>query len=167
MLPSKVDRNHLLSKASRTKRLKGDGEAVGLKVDEVAVSIAGLAAGGDVGAAGLLDGDGDCWFESQFDVVSIEDRKRSLRMGTLRQFRPMRSSPLLQQAIFWPLPHTGLPDWESTLTSVFLSEAPLEGAARATAATEAMMRDLKKAILMIWWFWLVELESECGIGLID
>jgi hypothetical protein len=45
------------------KRLKGDGEAVGLKVDEVAVGIAGLAAGGDVGAAGLLDGDGDCWFD--------------------------------------------------------------------------------------------------------
>jgi hypothetical protein len=43
------------------KRLKGDGKAVGLKVDEVAVGGAGLAAGGDVGAAGLLDGDGDCW----------------------------------------------------------------------------------------------------------
>ena len=42
------------------KRLKGDGEAVGLKVDEVALGVAGLAAGGDVGAAGLLDGDGDC-----------------------------------------------------------------------------------------------------------
>ena len=68
------------------------------------------------------------------------------RMGTLRQFRPMRSSPLLQQAIFWPLPHLASPDWESTETLVFLSEAPW---ARATAATEAMMRDLKKAILKV------------------
>jgi len=49
-----------LSKASRTKRLKRDGDAVGLKVEEVAVGVAGLAAGGDVGATGLLDGDGDC-----------------------------------------------------------------------------------------------------------
>jgi hypothetical protein len=61
----------------------------------------------------------------------------------------------------------GLPDWESMLTSVFLSLAPPEGAAKATAATEAMMRDLKKAILVIWEFWLVGLGSECGIGLID
>ena len=45
------------------KRLKGDGEAVELEVDEVALGVAGLAAGGDVGAAGLLDGDGDCWRE--------------------------------------------------------------------------------------------------------
>jgi hypothetical protein len=43
------------------RRLKGDGEAVELEVDEVARGVAGLAAGGDVGAAGLLDGDGDCW----------------------------------------------------------------------------------------------------------
>lgn len=41
------------------RRLKRDGNAVGLEVDEVAVGGAGLAAGGDVGAAGLLDGDGD------------------------------------------------------------------------------------------------------------
>ena len=41
-------------------RLKGDGKAVGLEVDEVAGSVASLAAGGDVGAAGLLDGDGHC-----------------------------------------------------------------------------------------------------------
>ena len=43
------------------RRLEGDGEAVELEVDEVARGVAGLAAGGDVGAAGLLDGDGDCW----------------------------------------------------------------------------------------------------------
>jgi hypothetical protein len=43
------------------RRLKGDGEAVELEVDEVALGVAGLAAGGDVGAAALLDGDGDCW----------------------------------------------------------------------------------------------------------
>jgi len=49
-----------LFKASRTKRLKRDGDAVGLEVEEVAVGVAGLAAGGDVGAAGFLDGDGDC-----------------------------------------------------------------------------------------------------------
>ena len=42
------------------RRLEGDGEAVELEVDEVAGGVAGLAAGGDVGAAGLLDGDGDC-----------------------------------------------------------------------------------------------------------
>lgn len=46
------------------KRLKGDGEAVGLEVDEVALGVAGLAASGDVGTAGLLDGDGDCWSSS-------------------------------------------------------------------------------------------------------
>lgn len=39
--------------------LDGDGNAVGLEVDGVAISVTGLAAGGDVGAAGLLDGDGD------------------------------------------------------------------------------------------------------------
>ena len=43
----------------RRERLKRDGKAVGLKVEEVAVGVAGLAAGGDVGTAGLLDGDGD------------------------------------------------------------------------------------------------------------
>ena len=41
-------------------RLKRDGKAVGLEVEEVAVGVASLAAGGDVGAASLLDGDGDC-----------------------------------------------------------------------------------------------------------
>jgi hypothetical protein len=71
-------------------------------------------------------------------------------MGTLRQFRPMRSSPLLQQAIFWPLPQTAWLDLESTSTLVFLSDAPPWGAAKATAATEAMRRDLKKAILVDW-----------------
>lgn len=46
--------------ASSWERLKGDGKAVELEVDEVALSIASLAACGDVGTAGLLDGDGDC-----------------------------------------------------------------------------------------------------------
>lgn len=41
-------------------RLEGEGQAVELEVDEVAGGIAGLAARGDVGAAGLLDGDGHC-----------------------------------------------------------------------------------------------------------
>jgi hypothetical protein len=41
-------------------RLKGEGQAVELEVDEVAGGVTGLAACGDVGAAGLLDGDGDC-----------------------------------------------------------------------------------------------------------
>ena len=50
-----------MSSCSVARRLKGDGEAVELEVDEVALGVAGLAAGGDVGAAGLLDGDGDCW----------------------------------------------------------------------------------------------------------
>jgi hypothetical protein len=45
---------------SSWERLKGDGKAVELEVDEVALGVAGLAACGDVGAAGLLDGDGDC-----------------------------------------------------------------------------------------------------------
>lgn len=44
----------------RRARLKGDGQAVELEVDEVAGGIASLAAGGDVGAALLLDGNGDC-----------------------------------------------------------------------------------------------------------
>ena len=48
------------SESKRTMRLKGDGQAVELEVDEVAGGVASLAAGGDVGAAGLLDGDGDC-----------------------------------------------------------------------------------------------------------
>jgi len=46
---------------SVARRLEGDREAVELEVDEVALGVAGLAAGGNVGAAGLLDGDGDCW----------------------------------------------------------------------------------------------------------
>ena len=50
------------------KRLKRDGKAVELKVDEVARSIAGGAASGDVGAAGLLDGDSD-WGCCQFLVL--------------------------------------------------------------------------------------------------
>lgn len=45
---------------SERKRLKRNGKAVKLKVEEVALGIASGAAGGDVGAAGLLDGDGDC-----------------------------------------------------------------------------------------------------------
>ena len=43
-----------------TRRLKRDGQAVELEVDEVARGIASLAAGGDVGTARLLDGDSDC-----------------------------------------------------------------------------------------------------------
>jgi hypothetical protein len=54
-------REALLDGVSTARRLKGDGEAVELEVDEVALGVAGLAAGGDVGAASLLDGDGDCW----------------------------------------------------------------------------------------------------------
>ena len=91
-------------------------------------------------------------------------------MGMLKQLRPMRSSPLLQQAIFWPLPHLGSLDWESISTFLLLSEAPPWGAARTTAATEAMRRDLKKAILVDWvGFGWKGLGSECGdwIGLID
>jgi hypothetical protein len=64
----------------------------------------------------------------------------------LKQFNPIRSSSLLQQAIFWPLPQMGAPDCESTLTLVFLSEAPPCGAARAEMAMEAMRRVLMKAI---------------------
>jgi hypothetical protein len=45
----------------RTRRLKRNGNAVGLEVDGVAGRVAGLAACGDVRAAGLLDGDGDYW----------------------------------------------------------------------------------------------------------
>jgi len=70
-------------------------------------------------------------------------------MGTLKQLRPMRSSPLLQQAIFWPLPHLAPLSWPEMSTFLLPSEAPDWGAAKATAATEAMRKDLKKAILMI------------------
>ena len=93
----------------------------------------------------------------------------NIRMGMLKQLRPMRSSPLLQQAIFWPLPHLGELSWAPTLTSVFLSEAPW-GAAKATAATEAMRRDLKKAILVDWVFWwrvLVKKRVWVLLGWID
>jgi hypothetical protein len=48
-------------KCRDTRRLKRDGEAVELNVDEVADGVAGLAASSDVGTAGLSDGDGDCW----------------------------------------------------------------------------------------------------------
>jgi hypothetical protein len=48
------------SNQASTRRLKGQGQAVELDVDEVAEGVAGLAARGDVGTAGLLDGDGDC-----------------------------------------------------------------------------------------------------------
>ncbi len=40
-------------------RLKRDGNAVGLEVDEVALGVAGRAARSDVGAASLLNGDSD------------------------------------------------------------------------------------------------------------
>ena len=56
--PSSTRRGKALSR--RTRRLKRDGQAVELEVDEVAGGVASLAAGGDVGAAGLLDGDGHC-----------------------------------------------------------------------------------------------------------
>ena len=67
----------------------------------------------------------------------------------LKQLAPMRSSPLLQQASFWPLPHTASEAMVLPLTSVLPEEAPW-GEAKATAATEAMRRDLKKAILVDW-----------------
>jgi hypothetical protein len=44
----------------RRARSKGEGQAVELEVDEVAGGITSLAACGDVGAASLLDGNGDC-----------------------------------------------------------------------------------------------------------
>jgi hypothetical protein len=44
----------------RRVRLKGEGQAVELEVDEVAGGVTSLAACGDVGAASLLDGNGDC-----------------------------------------------------------------------------------------------------------
>ena len=50
----------MLLSCCEARRLEGEGEAVELEVDEVAGGVASLAAGGDVGAAGLLDGDGDC-----------------------------------------------------------------------------------------------------------
>ncbi len=77
-------------------RLKRDGNAVGLEVDGVALGVTVWQQ-----AATL---------EPQACLMGMA------RMGTMRQFRPMRSSPLLQQAIFWPLPHLGAPDWESTST---------------------------------------------------
>ncbi len=58
---------------SRRRRLERDGDAVGLEVDGVALGVASLAARGDVGAAGLLDGDGhcDCW--SAWVLLDLED----------------------------------------------------------------------------------------------
>ena len=133
------------------RRLKGDGQAVELEVDEVAGGVAGLAASGDVGTAGLLDGDGDCerGIVSLIELFGEWEGRKNVRMGTLKQLAPMRSSPLLQQASFWPLPHMASEAWESAETLVLPSEAPW-GAAKATAATEAMRRDLKKAILVDW-----------------
>ena len=56
--PSSTRRGKRCPRKFWTRRLKGDGQAVELEVDEVAGGVASLAAGGDVGAAGLLDGDG-------------------------------------------------------------------------------------------------------------
>jgi hypothetical protein len=53
------------------RRLEGDGQAVELEVDEVALGVASLAAGGDVGTAGLLDGDGDCWWRLLVGIDSL------------------------------------------------------------------------------------------------
>jgi hypothetical protein len=47
----------------------------------------------------------------------------SLRMGTLKQLRPIRSSPLLQQAIFWPLPHLAALSWPEISIFLLPSEA--------------------------------------------
>jgi hypothetical protein len=143
----------MFSSCSRAKRLEGDGEAVELEVDEVALGVAGLAAGGDVGAAGLLDGDGDCGRKrvlvDVIDWIVGWEKRRNVRMGMLKQLAPMRSSPLLQQASFWPLPQTASEAMVLPVTLVLPSEAPW-GEAKATAATEAMRRVLKKAILVDW-----------------
>jgi hypothetical protein len=56
----KEDQPSILKRWKRARRLKRDGNAVGLEVDGVAVSVASLAASSDVGSASLLDGDGDC-----------------------------------------------------------------------------------------------------------
>jgi hypothetical protein len=65
------------------------------------LSIAGLAASSDVGTASLLDGNGDCELIVSWNVLKEPNRLGShIRMGMLKQLRPMRSSPLLQQAIF-------------------------------------------------------------------
>jgi len=69
----------------------------------------------------------------------------NVRMGMLKQLAPMRSSPLLQQASFWPLPQTAS---EAMVLPEILVLPPSE--AKATAATEAMRRVLKKAILVDW-----------------
>jgi len=59
------------AECSSGERLKGDGEAVELEVDEVAAGITGLAACGDVGAASLLDGNGDCERELLVGVAFV------------------------------------------------------------------------------------------------
>ena len=87
-------------------------------------------------------------------------------MGTLMQFRPRSSSPWLQQASFWPLPHLASPVLESMPISLLPSEAPPWGAAKATAATEAMKRVLKKAIVDDCWFW-VEQGWEASVVLMN
>ena len=88
----------------------------------------------------------------------------NIRTATVRQFRPMRSSPLLQQAILEPLPHLASLEEESISTFLLPSEAPDWGTAKATAAMEATMRVLMKAIVDDWLFWWKGLGSECGIG---
>ena len=117
-----------------------------------------------------------CWMgmattrEVVSDVYQRKDGSGSggLRMGTLKQLRPMRSSPLLQQAILEPLPHLASLEEESISTFLLPSEAPDWGTAKATAATEAMMRVFKKAIVDDWLV-LVERVGKrvwyCWIGL--
>jgi hypothetical protein len=61
-----------------TRRLEGKSQAVELDVDEVAEGVAGLAARGDVGTAGLLDGDGhyNVAVSIEFrNVVQVADRR--------------------------------------------------------------------------------------------
>lgn len=70
-LSTNAERGSWWTAKLRRARLKGDGQAVELEVDEVAAGVTGLAACGDVGAASLLDGNGDCEDDCQFEMPLI------------------------------------------------------------------------------------------------
>jgi hypothetical protein len=70
-------------------------------------------------------------------------------MGTLRQFKPRRLLPLLQQDSFWPLPHWAPLCWPLTSASEVYEVGGEVGAAEAERTAAARTMNLvKDAIVM-------------------
>jgi len=69
-------------------------------------------------------------------------------MGTLRQFRPSRLLPLLQQESFWPLPHWAPLCWLSTSASVVYEVGAVGAAEAERTAAARTMNLVREAIVM-------------------